>query len=144
MIPFRDDQFPAYEGQVNGEYLNYTAQMLPEVVMMTELSKLRDCEEGSEGFVTPGFVRLHGISVVQGTKQSSDGKTMGFLGKYPAKLSAAWDRYAQLKKGSENDRPDDYATDDQLFLVFAMAQGGPDLERVNVLLPLTIQQFSNL
>lgn len=118
VIPFRDDQFPAYEGQVNGEYLNYTAQMLPEVVMMTELSKLRDCEEGSEGYVTPGFVRLHGISVVQG--------------KYPAKLSAAWDRYAQLKKGSENDRPDDYATDDQLFLVFAMAQGGPDLERVNV------------
>lgn len=67
-MPFRDEHCPAYEGQVNGEYLKLASQMLPEAVTMTELSKLRDCADDSEGYMTPGFVRLHSISVVQGKK----------------------------------------------------------------------------
>ncbi|KAH7731048.1 serine/threonine-protein kinase haspin [Aphelenchoides avenae] len=58
VIPFRDQQFPAYARQSNGDYQNYTSQMHPAVVMLTVLSKLRDCDDSQAGCMTPGFVKL--------------------------------------------------------------------------------------
>lgn len=67
IMPFSDEQYAGYPGLVNGSELRTTAQMLPEIVMMSELSKLLASEEdGTKPCETAGFVRLIGVSVVRG------------------------------------------------------------------------------
>ncbi|VDM65531.1 unnamed protein product [Strongylus vulgaris] len=48
-------------------------------------------------------------------------------GLYPDPFLAAWDEYDEEKE-SENDRPTEYASKDQLFVTMGMAMGGADLE----------------
>ena len=69
---------------------------------------------------------------------------MKFKGVYPEELLLAWDQFKELKPNlAENQRPSEYATEDQHFILFALANGGIDLESYKVCctihtLPITI------
>ncbi|EPB79874.1 hypothetical protein ANCCEY_01085 [Ancylostoma ceylanicum] len=109
VIPFHGDKV-VYDGKVNGEYLLDAAGMLPEILINRELSALYD---PSGDFSTPNFIQLLKTNVVRG--------------EYPESLLVAWDEFDEEKE-SENDRPTEYATKEQLFITMGMAMGGSDLE----------------
>ena len=76
-----------------------------EMAIMRTLSKME------------GFVKLQGIYVVQG--------------KYPATLLEAWDAFREAyPKRCENNRPD--FSDDQLYALLLMDDGGKDLEGISL------------
>ncbi|RCN30731.1 hypothetical protein ANCCAN_23489 [Ancylostoma caninum] len=109
VIPFHGDRV-VYDGKVNGEYLLDAAGMLPEILINRELSALYD---PSGDFSTPNFIQLLKTNVVRG--------------EYPESFLVAWDEFDEEKE-SENDRPTEYASKEQLFITMGMAMGGTDLE----------------
>ncbi|WKY00998.1 hypothetical protein Q1695_015195 [Nippostrongylus brasiliensis] len=109
VIPFQGDTI-VYKEKVNGEYLLDAASILPEILINRELSALYN---PSADFSTPNFIQLLKTNVVRGL--------------YPEKFMEAWDAFDEAV-GSENDRPTDYASEQQLFITMGMAMGGVDLE----------------
>ena len=92
--------------------------MLSEARIAHELSGLR--HGGPRGEDTPadapapstsGFIHCHAVGVCHG--------------EYAPALLEAWDEFDE-RKGSENDRPGAF-TAEQLYIVFAFADGGRDL-----------------
>ncbi|KJH48677.1 hypothetical protein DICVIV_05236 [Dictyocaulus viviparus] len=109
VIPFYGNEF-IFKEKVNGEYLLDAASILPEILINQELSALSDV---SENFSTPNFIPLLKVDVVKGL--------------YPEEFLVAWDEFDNVN-GSENDRPSEYASEQQLFVAMSMAMGGVDLE----------------
>ena len=66
--------------------------------------------------MTSGFVRTYGVGICRG--------------RYAPILAAEWRSWDE-QHGSEND-PVDAFDDDQLFVVFVVANGGRDLEHFSV------------
>lgn len=100
--------------QVNGEEQTSLVEMLSEVVISTELSKLRDNDTNG----TDGFVQVRKCLLVRG--------------EYPEVLLDLWDEYDK-QKVSENDRPD-YLPVEQRYIALEFNNGGKDMEKF---------QFSN-
>ncbi|XP_067656561.1 uncharacterized protein [Haliotis asinina] len=94
--------------EVNDEPQKTFSEILPEVVISTELSGLHIQGRNT----TPNFCRVNSVACVQGC--------------YPEQLLAQWDIYNKKRK-SENDRPDIF-DENQLFILFEFADGGSDLE----------------
>lgn len=94
---------------VNGEPQKKFHEILSEIVIATELSNLRN---GRGQFMTDGFVELLQVRCVQG--------------RYPEQLIELWELY-QENCGTENDHPGIF-DEDQLFIVFELANVGQDLE----------------
>ncbi|GMR48663.1 hypothetical protein PMAYCL1PPCAC_18858 [Pristionchus mayeri] len=113
IIPF-EDEVRYFDGVVNGETLKSTAEILPEILITHELSSL-DNDEAD--FSTSTFIPLVQCHVVKGN--------------YPKELLKEWDAYDK-RKGSENDRPSDYAGPDALFVAIGLAMGGVDVESYKV------------
>lgn len=109
VIPFQGDTI-VYKEKVNGEYLLDAANILPEILINRELSALFDPKAE---FSTPNFIQLLKTNVVKGL--------------YPQQFLTAWDAFDEAN-GSENDRPTNYASEQQLFVTMGMAMGGVDLE----------------
>ena len=104
---------------VNGEQQKMAEEVLSEGRIAHELSGLR--HGGPRGEDTPadapapstsGFIHCHAVGVCHG--------------EYAPALLEAWDEFDE-RKGSENDRPGAF-TAEQLYIVFAFADGGRDLE----------------
>ncbi|GMS96237.1 hypothetical protein PENTCL1PPCAC_18412, partial [Pristionchus entomophagus] len=113
IIPF-EDEMQYYDGVVNGETLKSTAEILPEILITRELSSLNN---DSASFSTSTFIPLAQCHVVKGN--------------YPDELLKEWDAYDK-RKGSENDRPSEYACPDALFVAIGLAMGGVDVESYKV------------
>ncbi|XP_066279755.1 serine/threonine-protein kinase haspin-like isoform X1 [Branchiostoma lanceolatum] len=95
---------------IEGENQKTFEEILPEIVISRELSKLK---EGSCNR-TGGFIHLHRVCLVQGA--------------WPDHLLAMWDQWhTEREGGSYNDRPDIFP-DSQLFVVMEFEDGGCDLE----------------
>ncbi|CAJ0596800.1 unnamed protein product [Cylicocyclus nassatus] len=109
VVPFHGDKV-IYAGKVNGECLMDAASILPEILTNRELSALNEPISDSS---TPNFIQLLKVNVVRG--------------QYPEAFLRAWDQYDEERE-SENDRPTDYASNEQLFVTIGMAMGGIDLE----------------
>ena len=57
-----------------------------------------------------------------------------YIGRYPERLLIEWDRFKEEKPDlAINERPSEYADAEQHFILFALSNGGVDLElyRVN-------------
>lgn len=93
---------------INGEAQKKAEEVLGEAAVTLELSKLRS----SSSNVTSGFVETFGIGVCKG--------------KYSDILAKEWHRWDKIHN-SENE-PVDIFGDDQLYVVFVVANGGTDLE----------------
>ncbi|XP_076317113.1 uncharacterized protein LOC143229129 [Tachypleus tridentatus] len=102
IIPIEGD-FP-----VNEESQKNFEEILPEIVVSKELSKLNDGKEN----MTSTFILVKRVMCVQG--------------KYPVKLLQEWDKFAK-NKTTLNDRPDIFDKN-QLYIVFEFSDGGCDLE----------------
>ncbi|XP_055921436.1 serine/threonine-protein kinase haspin homolog [Eupeodes corollae] len=96
------------EISVNGEPQKTFETILPEVLITSELSKLRN----TKSFATTGFVFLKNVR--------------SFRGKYPDHLIELWELY-EKNNGSENDHPEVFKND-QLYVSLEIAYGGKDLE----------------
>ncbi|KAL8603701.1 hypothetical protein ACOMHN_017198 [Nucella lapillus] len=94
--------------EVNDEPQKIFREILPEIVISNELSRLREGEENS----TSNFCTVKSVSLVQG--------------RYPHELLKQWDIYHK-KKTSENDRPDVFG-DEQLYIMLEFGDGGCDLD----------------
>lgn len=94
--------------EVNGEPQKKFDEILSEIVIAMELSSLRDDRQ----FMTGGFVEVRKVCCVQG--------------RYPDHLIDLWELYRD-NCGTENDHPEIFP-DDQLYLIFELANGGQDLE----------------
>ncbi|CAI5444577.1 unnamed protein product [Caenorhabditis angaria] len=105
-----DENNPIFDGLFNGGVMPTSSVVLPEVVVMKELTALNNIDGMNS---SPNFISLTACHVVQG--------------KYPAGLIKAWDLYAE-KKESLNDRPSDYSSNLQTYITFVTANGGNDLE----------------
>nr|ACI49169.1 hypothetical protein Csp3_JD01.001 [Caenorhabditis angaria] len=105
-----DENNPVFDGLFNGGVMPTSSLVLPEVVVMKELTALNNIDGMNS---SPNFISLTACHVVQG--------------KYPAGLIKAWDSYAE-KKESLNDRPSDYSSNLQTYITFVTANGGNDLE----------------
>ncbi|XP_034543402.1 serine/threonine-protein kinase haspin [Notolabrus celidotus] len=97
--------------KVNGEDQKTFGEILHEIIISKELSSLKEKRQNQ----THGFIGLNNLHCVQGC--------------YPPDFLKAWDTFDQ-KKGSENDRPDFFETD-QLFIILEFEFGGSDLENSN-------------
>ncbi|XP_065182861.1 uncharacterized protein LOC135813783 [Sycon ciliatum] len=100
---------------VNGEPQKTFAEMIPEMLISTQLSGLGDTagtSSCSNQNFTSNFIKLHRVACCQGA--------------YPKSLLKLWDTWNR-DHTSENDRPDFYPSG-QLFIVFEFANGGRDLE----------------
>ncbi|XP_068448088.1 serine-rich adhesin for platelets isoform X2 [Clinocottus analis] len=97
--------------KVNGEDQKTFGEILHEIIISKELSSLKEKQQNN----THGFIGLHSLHCVQG--------------RYPPDFLNAWDAFDQ-RKGSENDRPDFFETD-QLFIILEFEFGGADLENSN-------------
>lgn len=101
---------------ITGEPQKSAEEILGEAAVTMTLSKLR--YDGAAHVhakpenVTSGFVETHGIGVCKG--------------RYSEKLSKEWQRWNKLY-ASENEPVDGYG-EDQLYVVFVVANGGIDLE----------------
>lgn len=102
IIPIEGDQV------VNGEHQKKFEEIISEIIIASELSNLRTNPE----FCTDGFNELLSVCCIQG--------------KYPQHLLDLWNLYDE-DGGSENDSPEIF-TDDQLYIVLDLANGGQDLE----------------
>uniref|UniRef100_A0A183GFX1 non-specific serine/threonine protein kinase n=1 Tax=Heligmosomoides polygyrus TaxID=6339 RepID=A0A183GFX1_HELPZ len=85
-----------------------------QILINRELSALFDPKAE---FSTPNFIQLLKTNVVKGL--------------YPQQFLTAWDAFDEAN-GSENDRPTNYASEQQLFVTMGMAMGGVDLEHYQV------------
>ncbi|XP_022249240.1 uncharacterized protein LOC106465607 [Limulus polyphemus] len=102
IVPIEGD-FP-----VNEESQKNFEEILPEIVVSQELTKLNDDKEN----MTSTFISVKRVMCVQG--------------KYPIKLLQEWDKFAK-NKSTLNDRPDIFDTN-QLYIIFEFSDGGCDLE----------------
>nr|CAI5819285.1 unnamed protein product [Callosobruchus analis] len=93
---------------VNGERQKKYEEILSEIVISMELSNLRKNTVNS----TSGFTELQEVKCIQGC--------------YPERLLDLWHLYDETK-GSENECPDSF-TEDQLYIILQLADGGKDLE----------------
>lgn len=94
--------------EINGAQQKRFDEILQEVIISQELSALRHSDENRSA----GFVEVLNVRLVEG--------------RYPPHLLDLWDDY-DTKQVSENDRPDVFG-DDQLYVVFELADCGLDLE----------------
>eukprot|EP00095_Tigriopus_kingsejongensis_P000353 maker-scaffold1125_size61249-snap-gene-0.14 protein:Tk00353 transcript:maker-scaffold1125_size61249-snap-gene-0.14-mRNA-1 annotation:"haspin-like protein" len=93
---------------INGEAQTLLQDMLAEIVVSTELSKLDNAE------LAPNFVKVVGCFLTEGC--------------YPERLLALWDDFDE-ERGSENDRPGpELLPMDQKFVALVFSNGGKDLE----------------
>lgn len=101
---------------VNGEHQKNFDEILSEIVISQELSNLRtginDKPAVTAQYMTGGFVEVVNVHCVKG--------------RYPQHLIDLWELYRE-NKDSENDHPEIF-DDEQLFIVFELANGGQDLE----------------
>lgn len=94
--------------EINGAQQKRFDEILQEVIISQELSALRYGEKNR----TAGFVEVLNVRLVEG--------------RYPGHLLDLWDDY-DTRQVSENDRPDVFG-DNQLYVVFELANCGNDLE----------------
>ncbi|KAM9398402.1 uncharacterized protein haspin isoform 1-T2 [Salvelinus alpinus] len=97
--------------QVNGEDQKTFGEILHEIIISKELSRLKEKKHNQ----TTGFIGLKDLHCVQGC--------------YPPGLLKAWDSF-NTQRGSENDRPD-FFSEEQMFLILEFEFGGRDLENSN-------------
>lgn len=97
------------EKEVNGAQQKRFDEILQEVIISQELSNLRNSKDYSTG----GFAEVLNVRLVEG--------------RYPSHLIDLWQAYANCTKGTENDDPTVF-DDDQLYVVFELANAGYDLE----------------
>ncbi|KAM9819077.1 uncharacterized protein haspin [Syngnathus typhle] len=97
--------------KVNGEDQKTFGEILHEIIISKELSRLKDKHDNQ----TNCFIGLNNLHCVRGC--------------YPPEFLKAWDNFDR-KKGSENDRPDLFQND-QLFIILEFEFGGVDLENSN-------------
>ncbi|XP_034045091.1 serine/threonine-protein kinase haspin [Thalassophryne amazonica] len=97
--------------KVNGEDQKNFGEILHEIIISKELSKLKENQQNQ----SHGFIGLSNLHCVQGC--------------YPADILKAWDNFDQ-KKCSENDRPD-FFSQEQIFIILEFEFGGVDLESSN-------------
>lgn len=102
IIPIEGDE------EINGAQQKRFDEILQEVIISQELSALRHGENNRSG----GFVEVLNVRLVEG--------------RYPEHLLNLWDDY-DIRQVSENDRPDIFC-DNQLYVVFELANSGCDLE----------------
>lgn len=95
--------------EVNGSQQKRFDEILQEVIISQELSSLRNDKENRSA----GFVEVLSARCVEG--------------RYPAHLCALWKLYRD-NRGTENDDPEEVFSDDQLYVVFELANCGLDLE----------------
>lgn len=94
--------------EINGAQQKRFDEILQEVIISQELSALRHTERNSSS----GFVKVLNVRLVEG--------------RYPVHLIDLWNDF-DTRQVSENDCPDVFA-DDQLYIVFELADCGSDLE----------------
>ncbi|CAI2351639.1 unnamed protein product [Caenorhabditis sp. 36 PRJEB53466] len=113
IVPFEADaENRLYDGVYNGNQMQAAFAILPEVIVMKELSALRNMDEENS---TPNFIHMISAEVV--------------VGLYPKGLQRAWDAYMSSKPDKcMNDRPEDFVIDQQKFILYVTANGGKDLE----------------
>lgn len=101
------------EGQieVNGEQQKRFDEVLSEIVIAMELSDLKNGKE----YMTSGFVDVINVRCVQG--------------RYPSHLIDLWELYRD-NHGTDNDHPEIFGNE-QLYVVFELANAGQDLEAFN-------------
>ena len=105
---------------VNGEPQTKLSDMLAEIVVSTELTRLKQYQsnQGRE-YASPNFITLRKCTLVHGN--------------YPSRLLELWDQYNEIKC-SENERPDaqlfhdELCKKDQRFIALEYDNGGNDLE----------------
>ncbi|XP_077575437.1 uncharacterized protein haspin [Stigmatopora nigra] len=97
--------------KVNGEDQKTFGEILHEMIISKELSSLKEKHENQ----TSCFIGLNNLHCVRGC--------------YPPEFLRAWDIFDN-KKGSENERPDFFESD-QLFIILEFEFGGVDLENSN-------------
>jgi len=102
IIPIEGDQ------EINGAQQKRFHEILQEIIISQELSNLRRCKSNS----TAGFVEVLNVRLVEG--------------RYPSHLLNLWHEF-NIIDTSENDCPDVFG-DDQLYVVFELANCGLDLE----------------
>uniref|UniRef100_A0A7G3AZH9 non-specific serine/threonine protein kinase n=1 Tax=Lutzomyia longipalpis TaxID=7200 RepID=A0A7G3AZH9_LUTLO len=102
VIPIEGDKF------VNGEYQKKFEEILSEIIITSELSKLKNGQD----YRTGGFVDLVNVKCVQGC--------------YPEHLIDLWELYRD-NHGTDNDHPEIFEHD-QLYIVLELGNGGQDLE----------------
>lgn len=94
--------------EINGAQQKRFDEILQEVIISQELSALRHKKENR----TAGFVEVLNVRLIEGP--------------YPSHLLELWNEFDQ-NQGSENDCPDVFG-DNQLYVVFELANSGLDLE----------------
>lgn len=94
--------------EINGAQQKRFDEILQEVIISQELSALRNGDQNRSS----GFVEVLNVRLIEG--------------RYPSHLLDLWNEFDTLK-GSENDSPDIFG-DDQLYVVFELANCGSDLE----------------
>ncbi|KAK9801322.1 hypothetical protein WJX73_003144 [Symbiochloris irregularis] len=106
------------EQLVNGEVQKTAGEILAEAAITLALSKLREAgaPTARSANATSGFVELFGLGLCRGA--------------YSTVLTREWHAWDRAH-GSEND-PIDHFGGDQLFMVYVTADGGVDLEHVQV------------
>lgn len=111
---------------VNNQVQTKLSDILAEIIISTELSKLATTTNGGDGLdstftVAPGFLSVLRCDLAQGN--------------YPEILLEKWDVYDR-EKTSENDRPDGNLFKDQdemqKFVVLELSNGGQDLEHITL------------
>ncbi|XP_059617551.1 serine/threonine-protein kinase haspin homolog [Phlebotomus argentipes] len=105
VIPIEGDKL------VNGEVQKRFEEIISEIVITAELSKLKNGQE----YRTAGFVDLVNVRCVQGS--------------YPEHLVDLWELYRD-NQGTDNDHPEIF-DHDQLYIVLELGNGGQDLEAFN-------------
>lgn len=105
VIPIEGDKL------VNGECQKKFDEILSEIIITAELSKLKNDQE----YRTGGFVDLVNARCVQG--------------RYPENLIDLWELYRE-NHGTDNDHPNIF-NQDQLYIVLELGNGGQDLEAFN-------------
>lgn len=126
--------------EVNGEPQKKFDEILAEIVIAMELSNLKNGKD----FMTKGFVDVKAVSFTKQKKnkitRDTDKIINGFYfclfiqvkcvqGRYPEHLIDLWELYRD-NRNTENDHPEIFS-DDQLYIVLELANGGQDLEAFN-------------
>lgn len=94
--------------EINGAQQKRFDEILQEVIISQELSALRHTEKNRSS----GFVDVLNVRLIEG--------------RYPAHLLDLWNDF-DIRQNSENDSPEVFG-DDQLYVVFELANCGSDLE----------------
>lgn len=102
------------EALVNGQPQMKLMDMLAEIIISSELSKLSSQQEPGADIDAPGFLTVLSCNLTEG--------------RYPDHLLDKWDDFDR-QKGSENERPDEQLFgNSQKFVVLQLRNGGQDLE----------------